>query len=53
VAEGKLSEVFLRAADYYRARGEDGLEPYIQAELDGAEAYVRKLMERNVLSRNR
>lgn len=52
VAEGKLSEVFLRAAEYYRSRGEHGLDDYVRRELDAAEAYVQRLMDRNVLARS-
>ncbi len=51
VAEAKLGEAFLRAAEYYRSRGEAGLPAFIQGELSSAEAYVQELMDRNRLAR--
>jgi arabinosaccharide transport system substrate-binding protein len=51
LAEGKVSEAFLRAVEYYKARGETGLREFIQRELDAAEAYVARSMARNVFLR--
>jgi arabinosaccharide transport system substrate-binding protein len=50
IAENKLGEAFLRAADHYQRQGEVGLEEFIRAELGAAEAYVQKLMARNLLA---
>lgn len=52
LAHGKLSEAFLRAAEHYRVHGESGLHEYIQGQLDIAEAYVSRVMSRNVLAKN-
>ncbi|HVJ19326.1 MAG TPA: ABC transporter substrate-binding protein, partial [Polyangiaceae bacterium] len=51
VAEAKLGEAFLRAAEHYERHGEDGLEELIRAELAGAREYVQRLMDRNLLAR--
>ena len=51
VAEGKVSEVFLRAVGHYEQRGDKGLRELIQRELDAAESYVNRVMARNVLGR--
>lgn len=51
LAEAKVNEAFLRAAARYTERGEEGLRDFIAAELDEAEAYVKRSMARNVLSR--
>lgn len=50
VAENKLGEAYLRAVAYYKSRGEAGLVPFIERQLEEAEAYVKKLMGRNVLA---
>lgn len=50
IAEGKMSEVFLRAAAHYRARGDVGLREFIRRELAAAELYVNRIMARNVLA---
>ena len=49
-AENKLSEAFLRSVQYYKEHGEEQLVPFIQRQLDDAEAYLQKLMDRNVLA---
>ncbi len=48
-AEGKLSEVFLHGAQYFDAHGEQGLRQVIERELTAAQAYVQRVMSRNVL----
>jgi arabinosaccharide transport system substrate-binding protein len=48
-AENKLSEAHLRSLEYYKKNGEKGLRQKIQLELDVAEAYVQRLIDRNVL----
>lgn len=50
VAEGKVSEAFLRAAAHYQARGDAGLRDLIRRELAAAAAYVERVMSRNVLA---
>lgn len=52
VAAGKLSEAFLRAAEHYKRHGEDGLRSMLQEELSAAEAYVTRIVERNVLAQD-
>ncbi|MDQ2644606.1 MAG: extracellular solute-binding protein [Myxococcota bacterium] len=49
MAENKLSEAHVRSIEYYKQYGEKGLRAQIQRELDAAEAYVRRVMDRNVL----
>jgi arabinosaccharide transport system substrate-binding protein len=51
VADSKLNEAFLRAAAHYDAHGEAGLRPVIESELASAQAYVERVMARNVLAR--
>jgi arabinosaccharide transport system substrate-binding protein len=48
-AESKLGEAYLRAAEHFDSHGDDGLREVIQRELGVAEAYVRRIIERNVL----
>ncbi len=48
-AEGKLSEVFLHSAQYFEANGEQGLRQVIERELTAAQAYVQRVMSRNVV----
>lgn len=50
-AEGQISQVFLRALERYRTRGEGGLREYVQDELDRAEAYLNRVIHRNVLAK--
>jgi arabinosaccharide transport system substrate-binding protein len=49
-AENKLGEAYLRSVQYYKEHGEDGLVPFIKQQLDDAEAYMQKLIDRNVLA---
>ena len=49
-AENKLNEAYLRAVEHYKRHGEDGIVPFIKAQLDEAEAYLQKLIDRNVLA---
>lgn len=51
IANNKLSEAFLKTVDYYRVNGDTGLREFLARELDAAEAYVRRLMARNVLDK--
>jgi arabinosaccharide transport system substrate-binding protein len=51
IANNKLSEAFLKAVDYYRVNGDSGLREFLGHELDDAEAYVRRLIARNVLDK--
>jgi arabinosaccharide transport system substrate-binding protein len=51
IANNKLSEAFLKAVDYYRLNGDNGLREFVALQLDEAEAYVRRLMARNVLDK--
>jgi arabinosaccharide transport system substrate-binding protein len=46
-ADGKVSEVFLRAGAYYKQHGDDGLREFIERELQAAYAYVAAIMARN------
>jgi arabinosaccharide transport system substrate-binding protein len=48
-AEAKLGEVFLRAVAHFDRHGDDGLRQVIEQELAGADAYLRRLMARDVL----
>ncbi len=50
-AEGKLGEVFLRAATHYESKGHAGLREFVQRELNEAEAYLNQVMNRNVLAK--
>jgi ABC-type glycerol-3-phosphate transport system substrate-binding protein len=50
LANGKLNEAFLRSAEYYDKNGTSGLEAYVHAQLDEAERYVQRIMDRNVLA---
>lgn len=47
VATAKLDEVYGRAVQHYRARGEQGLMELITRELERAEAYVQAMARRN------
>lgn len=47
-ANGKLSEAYTNAADYYDRRGEIGLREFTAAELKRCADQVRRLMARNV-----
>lgn len=49
VAENKLSEAFAHAVAHYRARGDAGLRELLRRELAEAQAYMERLMARNVL----
>jgi arabinosaccharide transport system substrate-binding protein len=51
VADSKVNEAFLRAAAHYDAHGESGLREVIETELASAQAYVERVMARNVLAR--
>jgi arabinosaccharide transport system substrate-binding protein len=51
IAEDALNEAYIRAALYYDAHGDAGIESEIQRELARAEAYVSMIMDRNVLAR--
>jgi arabinosaccharide transport system substrate-binding protein len=51
IANNKVSEAFLKSVEYYRVNGDGGLREFIARELDDAEAYVRRLMARNVLDK--
>ncbi|TVR52172.1 MAG: extracellular solute-binding protein [Puniceicoccaceae bacterium] len=48
LTHSKFSEVFLNAALHFDRRGETGLREYIQEELDKAQAYLERIMARNV-----
>ena len=50
IAEGKVNEVFERAAQYYERHGEQGLREVIQRELTAGSNYVKRVMDRNVLA---
>jgi arabinosaccharide transport system substrate-binding protein len=50
VAEGKVSEAFLRGAAHYRTRGDAGLRELLRREISAAAAYVERVMSRNVLA---
>lgn len=47
-ANGKLSEAYTNAADYYDRHGENGLREFTAAELKRRADQVRHLMDRNV-----
>ena len=47
MATAKLDEVYGRAVQHYRARGEQGLMELITRELERAEAYVQAMARRN------
>ena len=51
LANGKLNEAFLRSAEYFEKNGTNGLDAYVRSELDEAERYVQRIMDRNVLAR--
>lgn len=51
IANNKLSEAFLKAVEYYRLNGDNGLREFVSRELDDAETYVRRLIARNVLDK--
>ncbi|HTV21332.1 MAG TPA: extracellular solute-binding protein [Polyangiaceae bacterium] len=51
IANNKLSEAFLKAVNYYGANGDRGLHEFVARELDAAEAYVRRLIARNVIDK--
>jgi arabinosaccharide transport system substrate-binding protein len=51
IANNKVSEAFLKSVEYYRLNGDRGLREFVARELDDAEAYVRRLMARNVLDK--
>jgi arabinosaccharide transport system substrate-binding protein len=50
VAEGKVSEAFLRAAAHFRVKGDAGLRELVRSELANAATYVERVMGRNVLA---
>jgi len=50
LATGKLNEAYLRSAEHYDRSGSEGLEARIRRELDEAERYVQRIMDRNVLA---
>ena len=50
IAEGKVNEVFERAAQYYERNGEQGLREVIERELTAGSNYVKRIMDRNVLA---
>jgi arabinosaccharide transport system substrate-binding protein len=50
VAEGKVSEVFLHAVAHFRAHGDAGLRELLTRELADAQAYVERVMARNVFA---
>jgi hypothetical protein len=45
-----LSEVFLHAVKHFRERGDLGLRELVARELADAQAYVERIMARNVLA---
>ena len=53
LADGKLSEAYMNAADYYDRNGEEGLKEYTMKELERCADYVRKVMDRNVFLKAR
>lgn len=52
LASSKVDEAYLRAADYFDSHGDQGLDTYVQSELDRAAAYVGRVIERNVFARS-
>ncbi len=48
LAQGKVTEVFLDAVDYYRRNGDEGFDKHIRQALAVRAAYVRKVLDRNV-----
>jgi arabinosaccharide transport system substrate-binding protein len=52
LAENKLSEAHLRALEQFEKFGERGLRERIQRELDFAEAYLNRMIDRNVLMKD-
>jgi arabinosaccharide transport system substrate-binding protein len=50
IAENKINEVLLRAADQYQVHGDEGLKEFVAEQLDLAEAYMHRQMDRNVFS---
>jgi len=51
IAEGKINEVLLRALEHYKVQGDRGLKEFVAQELDEAEAYIHRQIDRNVLSK--
>lgn len=51
LADGKLNQAFQRAAAHFERHGEAGLRELIERELAVSEAYVNRIIERNVLAR--
>ncbi len=49
LATDKLSEAFLRGAEYFEKNGDTGLEQVVVRELAEAESYVRRVSERRAL----
>jgi arabinosaccharide transport system substrate-binding protein len=47
VARKKVDEAYSRTVEYYKQHGERGIAERIRAELDQAEAYVRRIANRN------
>ena len=48
LAQGKLTEAYLNAGEYFRAHGDKGLEEFTVKELKRCADYVREVMGRNV-----
>ncbi len=48
LAQGKLTEAYVNAGEYFRTRGNDGLKEFVAGELRRCADYVRQVMERNV-----
>jgi arabinosaccharide transport system substrate-binding protein len=48
LAQAKLIEAYLNAGEYYRTRGDKGLEDFTMKELARCANYVREVMNRNV-----
>ena len=50
IAENKINEVILRVVEQFKQNGDTGLAEFAQSELDGAEAYMKRQMARNVFA---
>jgi arabinosaccharide transport system substrate-binding protein len=53
IAENKLGEVFLRSVERYKVHGDSGLAEFVARELDAAEAYMHRQIDRNVFAKPR
>jgi arabinosaccharide transport system substrate-binding protein len=52
VAQSQLDRAFVRAAAHFKAHGDEGLRELIAEELSRAEAYVQRMVDRNVLAQH-